>query len=600
MADGSTDGFVLLNDLPVSRPDKDLLGTKVAAERVVQVLSASAEWAPFVIAVNADWGMGKSTLLQMVKTKLEAGPAERNGDHAESTSARDCIFKTVWFNAWTAEGDDALAELIKSVLTKLDARTVRGALRSVAKRKRLIAGIGLAVAGHFIGGVDRLVDELWTRTYLAGESRNRLREDIERMLKDWATRSRRDHKKRRLVVFVDDLDRCTDDVVVKVCEAVKQYLDVPGLIFVLACDQSVLARSVQDAARGGPSEARLYLEKIIQVQYRLPSPGEPAIEKLIKDYAQASRVPDLLEVEEVRTALVKGCGRNPRRIKRIINSFIMEAQLSRVWEDDPLLSRHYLLVAILLEHLYAQFYDVIVEDQSDDPITEFLDYAALRGALMDRRRQSQEPGQESTASLIHEFIESLAKHRVYPSRDDENDLGRVIGLLDKQVSKVFIDLVNDQCFVALLRSVPMESRRRFLEQLRNHPLVTESPQLPPGDYGTGRSRARSVKIIYEHQLIPDGASMTLELDTLVKPDVVQQVRNWMAEDPVRARVWWSPDPSRPLRWAVEPDRKWSPTALRDEIFRRAGLSPPSFSAADAWCYDGKCLYEIANSAFERS
>lgn len=118
----------------------------------------------------------------------------------------------------------------------------------------------------------------------------------------------------------------------------------------------------------------------------------------------------------------------------------------------------------------------------------------------------------------------------------------------------------------------------------------------------GRARARSVRVIREHQLIPDGAKMTLELESVVKPGVVQQVSEWMAEDPVRGQVWWSShsDRDRPLRWAVEPGKAWNPTRLRDEIFRRAGISAPSFSAADAWCYEGRCLYEIANSPFENS
>src|ERR1700722_10782263 len=90
----------------------------------------------------------------------------------------------------------------------------------------------------------------------------------------------------------------------------------------------------------------------------------------------------------------------------------------------------------------------------------------------------------------------------------------------------------------------------------------------------------------------------LELETLVKADLVQQVSGWLAADPVRAQLTWGPDPNRPLRWAADPARAWTPTALRDEIFREAGLSAPTSSAADAWCYNGQSLYNIANSAVE--
>ncbi|ATL69824.1 hypothetical protein CRH09_30310 [Nocardia terpenica] len=92
--------------------------------------------------------------------------------------------------------------------------------------------------------------------------------------------------------------------------------------------------------------------------------------------------------------------------------------------------------------------------------------------------------------------------------------------------------------------------------------------------------------------------MTLELDGLVKSDSVRQVSQWLAADPVRSQVTWSPDPNRPLRWAAEPDQAWTPSSLRNEIFIRAGLPAPSFSAADAWCYNGTNFYGIANSAVD--
>jgi hypothetical protein len=463
---GSADEYSLLNDLPVDQSTKDLLGTCDAAEGIAKMLRASAGASPFVVAVDAGWGMGKSTLLQLVRTKLEPAPAPAEGEHTEDHS-----FRTVWFNAWTAEDGDALAGLIKSVLEELDPNIVRRALRNLTRRKRLmgIAGIGLTVAARFFG-VNRLVDELWTRLYLDDQSRNKLRGEIEDMLKEWADKSP-EHAKRCMVVFIDDLDRCSDDVVVKVCEAVKLYLDVPGLIFVLACDQSVLARSVQDQARGGLDEARSYLEKIIQVQYRLPRPDDRAIELLIDGYAEASKTPDIIQ-GEVRKTLAEGCGGNPRKIKRIINSFILEYQLSPAWHNPPLGS-YYLLIAILLQHLYAAFYDLLAQGQSEDSISEFLEYAELRTDLVKHGLQPRDTDMRPKEDHLRD---SLARYDVYPSEDDKKDRDRVISLLDAKQPGAFPALVDNQRFLAMLRSISEESRAPFLRKLRSHPLVTEAPQ----------------------------------------------------------------------------------------------------------------------------
>jgi hypothetical protein len=219
--------YILLNDQPIDHLEGDLLGVGDIAEGIAAALDASRASSPFVLTIDAGWGMGKSTLLRQIESRLSMRP--------EIAKLR--------FNAWTAEGDNALEGLIKSVLGELDPRTVRRWVRRLARQQRtvLIARLIFGVSARFFG-ITRLVDELWARLGGDTRSRNEMRDLIHGMLSDWITRDGRRDPSRALVVFIDDLDRCSDDVVVKVCEAVKLYLDVPGLIFVIACDQSVLAR----------------------------------------------------------------------------------------------------------------------------------------------------------------------------------------------------------------------------------------------------------------------------------------------------------------------------------------------------------------------
>ena len=73
----------------------------------------------------------------------------------------------------------------------------------------------------------------------------------------------------RLVVFVDDLDRCLPDKAISVLEALKLFLDVEGCVYVLALD----AEAIEGAVRrrySGEIKAREYLEKIVQVPFILP------------------------------------------------------------------------------------------------------------------------------------------------------------------------------------------------------------------------------------------------------------------------------------------------------------------------------------------
>lgn len=227
--------------------------------------------------------------------------------------------------------------------------SVTGELAGTVRRRVLgIAWIGFALASRFLG-IARLVDELWKQLALDAQSRNKLRDNICGVLSEWVKRPGRPDAARCMVVLIDDLDRCSDDVVVKICEAVKLCLDAPGLIFVLACDESVLARGVASAARGGAAEGRSYLEKIVQVVHRVPPPDDDRVRELIMGYAAKSRTGDLIK-GIVAVTLAYSTGRNPRKIKRIINSFILEHVLSPAWRSAPLSSKH-LVTAILLQHL---------------------------------------------------------------------------------------------------------------------------------------------------------------------------------------------------------------------------------------------------------
>ena len=262
-------GYTLLNDQPAGQVEDDPLGMADIAAGIASVLVASMRSSPFVLAVDAGWGMGKSTLLRQVENHLPDNPK---------------IVK-LRFNAWTAEGENALEGLIKAVLGELDRNVLRRWIRRLARQQRLmgIAWLAFEAAARFFG-VTRMVDELWSRMAVDAKSRNELRGLIHGMLSDWISAAGVGDPGRALVVFIDDLDRCSDEVVVKICEAVKLYLDAPGLIFVMACDQSVLARGVASSARGGTGEGRSYLEKIIQVAYRMPPPDEEQIRKLIYEY----------------------------------------------------------------------------------------------------------------------------------------------------------------------------------------------------------------------------------------------------------------------------------------------------------------------------
>ena len=450
--------YALLNDEPIQDGQGDLLNAAEMAEGIASMLVASRASSPFVLAIDAGWGMGKSTLLRQIESRLQ--------------DSSDIL--TLRYNAWTAEGENALEGLIKSVLSELDPNTVRRWVRRVAHKQHLmlITRVGISIAARFFG-VTRLVDELWSRLGGDSKSRNEMRGLIHDMLSDWINHDEGRMVARSLVVFIDDLDRCSDDVVIKVCEAVKLYLDAPGLIFVIACDQSVLARRVSSSARGGSREGRVYLEKIVQVVYRVPLPEEAQIKNLIHGYARKSGIDNLID-ENVVGVLAEGSRRNPRNVKRIINSFVLEYALDPSWQM-PLLGSAQLVRAVLLQQLYASFYELLLRDEDGkDVIGRFLKYVKVRERLAEPPIDNPD---DSWWDDVRQIFQEYQMTLHYPEDNVEKEFER----LENQLPEDFRIYARDSAFIALLHGIGNEeSRKAFSDQLIRRPLVTArmTPEVP--------------------------------------------------------------------------------------------------------------------------
>ena len=87
----------------------------------------------------------------------------------------------------------------------------------------------------------------------------------------------------KLIVLIDDLDRCLPDVAINTLEAVRLFMFTKKTAFVIAADESMIRYAVKkhfpDATdenqfNAGEAFANKYLEKLIQVPFRIPALGE--------------------------------------------------------------------------------------------------------------------------------------------------------------------------------------------------------------------------------------------------------------------------------------------------------------------------------------
>lgn len=446
--------LALVNDEPVAAPGDDILGTGRAAAQLARLLHASRASTPFTLAVDAGWGMGKSSLMRLVDARLQAEPD----------------VETVWYNAWTSTGADALEGLVKSVLMRFERRTLKRTLSRISRGRAVVRGVRAVttVLGGALGAAG-LVDELWTSWTAGGpEARNAMREEIGRMARERAASG----PSRMLVVFIDDLDRCPEETVMAVCEALKVYLDLPGLVFVVGCDRS--AQGPSALLREQTQAASVFMEKIFQTSYRIPVADNDGVGAYVEWCARTAGIEGMLD-DGLKQLLVERSGRNPRRIKRLVNGFVLEATLNPVWSGFPPES---VIRTLLLQYFYPEFYRMMTGTSGapgEDVVQEFTMYRRVRRTLLSPVPAVPHEAAAEFASYdeVGTFFE---QYDLYPPAR-EQDGAPALEQLERRLPIGFPEHADDPGFTSLLGELlKLQDAERLLVLLREGaPAEAEAP-----------------------------------------------------------------------------------------------------------------------------
>lgn len=424
----------------------DLLYYQAVARTVVRVVNEKSD-EPLSVGVHGDWGAGKSSVLLMVEEAFEG--SER--------------VLCVRFNGWLFQGfEDAKAVLIETVVDELLrkrpthrklADQAEKVLRRVdwmkVARKASSYGISLATgiphpetirdlgaAARAVlarGGEGATAEKLAT---LVGGSNDFLREVEEDSAPEQMHAFREEFEELlqladidRLVVLVDDLDRCLPEIAIETLEAIRLFLFVPRAAFVIAADEGMIEYAVRHhfpdlpVTTGPATYARNYLEKLIQVPFRLPSLGYaetriyvtlllvlndcgeesdefseiiglarevlrrpwqgPGLDRTAIGEALGS-VPEAVERAlelsgRIAPILADGARGNPRQIKRFINTMMLRLAIAeeRGFRDELNIS---VLAKIMLAEQFAPaLYDAMARGSANTGAFEELD--ALEAAV---------------------------------------------------------------------------------------------------------------------------------------------------------------------------------------------------------------------------
>lgn len=264
--------FPLWSDEPATT---DLLAFKAVAHTAADALFDD-NLDPVAIGLSGAWGSGKTSVLELIQTEI-ARRSEETGQSVLLVSTQP------WRYDPTVGPKESLIGEVLGALNGLFAvedpagKTVLDGLKKLARKVnwskavKMTARTTITMQLPTLDDVFNLVSDdpesLETQKGMAG-----FREDFATLLADPAL----SHIS-RVVVLVDDLDRCLPDTVVETLEAIRLFLSVKGMSFVIAADEDRVAEAIAQkfgTAAGGPEEetpARLYLHKIVQTTIPLPA-----------------------------------------------------------------------------------------------------------------------------------------------------------------------------------------------------------------------------------------------------------------------------------------------------------------------------------------
>jgi energy-coupling factor transporter ATP-binding protein EcfA2 len=286
---------------------------------------------PFRIALFGPWGSGKSTLLRQVEQVV------KDTHRVDSDSELFC--KTLWFNPWHYESDP---NLLLSLIVALSSEIPDG-VRYSRRGAKLVREV--ITAADWLGRRRRdrrarTNDDLDLEGTEEGGDAARVEivRDAVRRFIDMILVQAPKHRARRLVVFIDDLDKCLPDNALALLDCLKLFFDRgSNIVLVFTVDRDVLSAAIQQRHQTGPHfEADLYLEKVFEFSYNVPPIEFGQLKPLIQvlyERAGLGRTSDdvagdLACIDQVLTR--PGIVLSPRKFKRIFNRFIWFLS-SRAW-----------------------------------------------------------------------------------------------------------------------------------------------------------------------------------------------------------------------------------------------------------------------------
>lgn len=401
---------------------------------MVADIATNRDLSPSTIGLYGDWGSGKSSLMKLALKKIEDSNPKSRKEKDTTTSL--CIE----FNGWLFEGyEDTKTSLCGAILDALADEErfsqevtdyANELIKKIDFKKILGKGIKYGLDFFLTGGVGTLTD-LTLSSILSSIKANvsdlqvkDIEEILDKLKKDEKARTEiknfrkefqellKKSKVENVVVFIDELDRCLPDTVLEVFEAMRLFLFVEGMSFVIGADERLIQYAIRSKYKEVPGNnldiGKEYLEKVIQYPITIPQLNHAEVnqylaclllEPTLTDKSEFNKFLDIVHdiepdkeltmdllrekagdiadkcktdmalARQISSVLAPSINGNPRQCKRFLNTLTMRLTLAKARGVN--LDKNILAKLMLAEYFNPEFFKAITKPENRELFKSF-------------------------------------------------------------------------------------------------------------------------------------------------------------------------------------------------------------------------------------
>ncbi len=358
-----------ITDMPKKANQKDVFGIGPFEQGLIQFIQNSNT--PITIALQGEWGSGKTSLMNSLKNNLCEG--------------EQAAFFDIWLNTWEyslmKDAQSTLMGIISDLIKKVSRLAEVDEKQTSKMLKKIWGGVKTAgkvvaknAADKVVDGAGNLIDYFDANESHAGIGE--VRDELENIIAQLIQKK----NKKGVIFFIDDLDRIDPPVAVELLELLKNIFTIENAVFVLAIDYDVVVKGLEPKfgklTAQNEREFRSFFDKIIQVPFSMPV-SNYSIKEFVKDsliqinyisQEQAEKEDLINNFSEFASFTL---GTNPRALKRLMNSLSLinyinkaKSEQENSLKDDLDLLLNFALVSIQIA--YPAIYRLLLKHPGFD------------------------------------------------------------------------------------------------------------------------------------------------------------------------------------------------------------------------------------------